>query len=244
MEQDRLLLNVHGGKYSDTLLDSVLIVPSTNEVRLLEADERRALASTMEKSSNVVSADTWVDGIANVGKAVIGLAIGIATRGSGGGGSSKDHYAGTIENNGTVLSFDIAAESRKHWGGPFASRYFHCDYSVKNGLTGETVKANRVIDQGDVQYKLKHKTVIYELKDWLKSWRVSPDGRHYLIGKSATLVDPKTGTLTTLIENYRDEYAGFDVSPQWDKIALLKTWQDEKTGQTKYWIEFYRFEIR
>lgn len=242
IDEDRLLFNVYKGNYSDTLLRSFLIVPSNSEIRELEGDERQALANAMEKSSSVVSADTLGNGIAEVGQVVVGLALAIATRGGGngslgGGGSSKYHYAGTIENNGAVLSLDISVESKKHWGpfGSFRSRYYKCDYLVKNITTGTTVKANKSVESD----KLKD-----ELRDWLRSWRVSPDGRLYMIGKTATLLNSETGNFTTLIENYRDNYAGFDVSPQWNKIALLKTEWDKETKQTKYWIEFYRLDAR
>jgi len=73
-------------------------------------------------------------------------------------------------------------------------------------------------------------------ENWLKSWKISPDGRFYLIEKTATFIvsGNKEDTVQSLIENY--SYAALDVSPNWDQIALLMTKEDEKTKQMNYWI--------
>ncbi len=236
IEKDNLLFNIFSQDYFDTLLYSFLVIPSTGQIKLLEGAEKDALLSKMEKSLRYASSETLADDIAKT-------TIGVLSALTGGPGIRfKKDYNGKLENNGTDLNFIISL--KYHRGGAFSSAYYDCHYTVTNSRTGTTFEANRRIKNEDVgEYKLNDDTVKYEVKDWLKSWRVSPDGRYYMIGKTAIFVDPeKKSAFTALIENY--SFTGFDISPGWDEIALLIIKEDEKTKQMNYSIEFYPFSYR
>jgi hypothetical protein len=233
VEEDNLLFNVMS-EDKKSLLYSFLIIPSTSEIKLLEGAERHALLGEIDKNASLVSTETWAGKTA---KTIVSALSGLT---GGRGITFGKPYTGKIENNGTVLNFDISIK-RAGGGSAFSSAYYVCDYVAKNSRTGTTLTGNRRfadIDEDRVEP---------EVKDWLKSWRVSPDGRYYVIGGSATFVDPEeeeNSTYTNLIENYDRVYAGFDISPRWDKIALLNIKDDEKTKQMNYWIEFYPFDYR
>ncbi len=242
VEEDNLLFNVLSeGKKS--LLYSFLIIPSTREIKLLEGAEKYALLGEIDKNTSLVSSETKgkraLKGVATA--LIAALQIAGALAGGGGGGSGpnfSDDYQGKIENNGTVLNFDISI--KKKGGSAFSSAYYACGYVAKNSRTGTTLSGKRRFADID-EDRVEH-----EVKEWLKSWRVSPDGRYYVIGGSATFVDPEEeySAFTNLIENYDRVYAGFDINPRWDKIALLNIKEDEKTKQVNYWIEFYPFDYR
>ena len=233
VEEDNLLFNImsEGNK---SLLYSFLIVPSTGEVKLLEGAEKYTLLGKIEKNVSFASTETKAGVIAKeIGRALVAFAF----QADPGG---KRDYVGQIENNGTVLHFDITIREKGASALSTASKY-SSEYVVKNRQTGSTVEGTGItvisqkVDQAE-----------YEFRKWLKSWRVSPDGRYYVIGNTVTFVDPEEeyGAFTNLIENYDRVYAGFDINPRWDKIALLNIKEDKKTKQMNYWIEFYPFDYR
>lgn len=231
VEEDNLLFNI-ASEDGKSLLYSFLIIPGTGEVKLLEGAEKYTLLGKIEKNVSFASTETKAGVIAKeIGRALVAFAF---QADSGG----KRYYVGQMENNGTVLHFDITIREKGASVLSTASKY-SSEYVVKNRQTGSTVEGTGVtvisqkVDQAE-----------YEFRKWLKSWRVSPDGRYYVIGNTVTFVDPAEGIFTTLIENYEHAYAGFDISPRWDKIALLIVKEDERTKQKNYWIEFYPFDYR
>ncbi len=231
VEEDNLLFNIASAD-NKSLLHSFLIIPSTGEVKLLEGAEKYTLLGKTENNVSFASTETKAGIIAKeIGRALAAFAF----QADPGG---KRHYVGQMENNGTVLHFDITIREKGASAFSTALKY-SSEYVVKNRQTGSTVEG-----RGITVISQKVDEAEYEFRKWLKSWRVSPDGRYYVIGNTATFADPAEGTFTTLIENYEHAYAGFDISPRWDKIALLNIKEDEKTKQVNYWIEFYAFDYR
>jgi hypothetical protein len=227
VEEDNLLFNI-SREENKSVLHSFLIIPSTGEIKLLEGAEMDALLSNIEKGASVASTKTAAGKTAQV---ITSILVGLAGKDA----KFEEPYKGRIENNGTILDFDI--KMKEKWAG-FSSTDYDVAYAIKNKQTGNTVSGH-----SRVAFKNENE-VENELKTWLKSWRVSPDGRYYLIGKTVTVVDSIGGAFTTLIENYEHAYAGLDISPRWDRIALLIIKQDGKTKQMNYWIEFYPFDYR
>jgi hypothetical protein len=228
VEEDNLLFNVTS-EDNKSLLYSFLIIPSTGEIKSLEGAEKNALLSAIAQSTSFVSTKSTGGKIADV---IISIVVGL----TGKTARFKDPYMGKVENNGTVLDFDITLEEKGGWS--FSTTDYELAYVAKNNRTETILK-------GDCRFAINLEFgVENEMKKWLKSWRVSPDGRYYVIGNTVTFVDAAEGTFTTLIENYEHVFAGFDISPRWDKIALLVVKDDEKTKQKNYWIEFYPFSYR
>ncbi len=221
------------------MLHSFVVNPATGEIRLLEGAEKSALAGDLDKRISFVRTDSVLGEIL---KTVAMIAVAVASRGGGGSGSDAEHYAGTVDSNGTALNLKLSVTRKKH--SPFGSRYYDCNYSIKNGRTEKKLKASSEIEIDDVDYKPKKNTLVYELKDWLRSWRVSLDGRYYLAGKTATLINAGDGSSSALIDNFSPAYAALDINPSWEKIALLKIKQDRKTQRVHYAIEFFSFAYR
>jgi hypothetical protein len=242
VEEDNLLFNITS-EDNKSLLYSFLIIPSTGEIKLLEGAEKDALLGEIDKNTSFVSSETTGNKVLKGVATALIIALQVAAAAAGGGGSGSgpnfsEDYKGKIENNGTVLNFDISI--KKKGGGAFSSAYYACGYAARNSRTGTTLKGDsRFAD--DSEGGVEH-----EVKEWLKSWRVSPDGRYYVIGSTATFVDPEEeyAAFANLIKNYDRAYDGFDINPRWDKIALLNIKKDDKTKQMNYWIEFYPFDYR
>jgi hypothetical protein len=231
IENDDLLVSVLS-KDRRKVSYSFLVSYSTGQVKAIEDAEKDALLSKIEKK---VSADKKGSSVGEFIGLIVQATITIAAGGGGGSGSGGgSRFLGNIENNGYVLDIDATVDRRSKWS-IFPSSY-ECSYKIKNRQSGETLKGKAVIDKlGEEQASAVN---------WLKSWRISPDGRLYLIGQTATLIDSENNedTVHALIENY--SYAALDVSPKWDEIALLMIKVDEKTKQKSYWIEFYPFDYR
>jgi len=233
VEEDNLLFNVMSeGRQS--VLYSFLIIPSTGEIKLLEGAERYALLSELDKRTSLVSAETagsqFIKGVGKVLAFTLSIALAAAGGSSSGSGDFADDYKGRIENNGTVLDLDIELK-----------RSGQLKYTTKNDRVENTLKGEVLLESNG-----NKDSVVDNAGKWLNSWRISPDGRYYVISSSATIADSKEeySAFTELIENYDLEYAGFDINPRWDKIALLNAKENEKTKQMNYWIEFYPFDYR
>jgi hypothetical protein len=230
IENDNLLFSILS-KDRQKSLHSFLVTHSTGQIKALEDAEKDALLSKIEKKI-----------VADKKGSLLGEFIGFAMQvtialaggggGSSGGSSGGSHFLGNIENNGYVLDIDATVDRTK-WS-VFHS-YDNCYYNINNRQTGETLKGKVKI----VKFEEEQES----LENWLKSWRISPDGRFYLIEETATFIVPEyNDTVQTLIKDY--SYAALDVSPKWDHIALLTVKEDEKTKQINYWIEFYPFDYR
>jgi hypothetical protein len=235
-DDNSIVVNVRNGDYFDTVLHSFLVNRSTGEIRPLTDDEKATQLSRLEKTK-LVSTDT---SLGDAAKAIFVLAIAIASRGSGGGGSFDSHYASAVDDNGTILNVKLSYQHKTYFG-PFSPSYYDCKYSIKNDRTGKSMTARRYIEEDDVDYDLKDEAVRHEITDWLRAWRVSPDGRYYLNGKTATLVDSEDETFSTLIRDYRAKYPQLDINPSWDTVALLKVETREKKP-VSYAIELYPFK--
>ncbi len=221
--EDTLLFNI-ASEDNKSLLYSFLINPRTGEIKPLESADKDNLLNAIERSTSFVSTKSTGAKIADV---MIGIVVGL------GGNTARftDPYIGKVENNGTVLDFEISMKDKGGW----RTNDYDLAYIAKNKRTG-------TILEGDSRVAIDPDFGVENwMQKWLQSWRVSPDGRYYVIGNTVTVVDPAEGTFTTLIENYEHAFAGFDISPRWDRIALLVVKEDEKTKQKNYWIEFYPF---
>jgi hypothetical protein len=229
-ERNALILNI-AYENTSTVLYSFLVVPETGEVKLLNAAEKDAFLAKKNKSASVVDTKTLAERIADTARELAAFLLSAGTHQA----SSSDSHIGKLENNDFTL--DLGFTSKKKGGGPFQSAYYDCDYIVTNKQTGNThedkVRIDKEVEDGKIR-KLEN-----SLKEWLQSWRIAPDGRSYLITRTATIVSPAVKEDKQLIENYA--YAGLDINPEWDRIALLMINEDEKTNQTEYWIEFYAF---
>ena len=229
VEEDNLLLSILDADRRKSLY-SFLVTASTSEIKQLEDTEKDALLSKIEKK--IIVDKTGSSVVEFVGFA-LQVTISLAGGGGGSGSGGTSHFLGNIENNGYALDID-ATVRRSKWD-IFPSAY-NCSYQIKNRQTGRTLKGKaRIKKQGSKQESLEN---------WLKSWRISPDGRSYFIGKTATLIDSesKRDAAQSLIEHY--SYVELDISPRWDQIALLVILEDEATRQVRYWIEFYPFWYR
>ena len=234
IEDDALLFSILA-KDRHKSLQSFLITRSTGQIKALEDAEKDALLSKLE---NKIIADKTGSSAAAFGKFVLTAATALAGwRGgmgiSGGGSHGGEHFSGTLENDGYVLDID-AAVKRNKWS--IFPSFYNCYYNIKNRQTGETLKGKMEIEKSGKKQE--------SLENWLKSWKISPDGRYYLIEKTATFIVPGNDddSVQTLIEDY--PYAALDISPIWDRIALLMNKEDEKTKQMNYWIELYPFSYR
>jgi hypothetical protein len=213
-------------------LHSLLVIRRTGQIRVLEDAEQDALMSGVEKNILADNTGSWA---AELAKFAVQATTTLA--GLHGGmnidGGSGEHFSGKLENNGYVL--DINARVKRNKWSVFPSSY-NCYYSIKNSRTGETLEGKAKIEKSGKKRE--------SLENWLRSWKISPEGRFYLIRKTATFIDPENGGNTDcrLIEHY--PYVSLDVSPSWDRIALLMTKKNEKTKQTDYWIEFYPFSYK
>jgi hypothetical protein len=233
VEEDNLLFNVMSeGKQS--VLYSFLIIPSTGEIKLLEGAEKHVLLGELDKRTSLVSAETagsqFLKGAASALIITLQIAAAAATGGGNLGTDFADDYTGRIENNGKVLDFDISIK-----------RSGKVTYTTKNNRTENTLKGEVLLEStGNID------SVDYNARKWLNSWRISPDGRYYIISSSAMIADSKEeyAAFEELIDSYDQVYAGFDINPSWDKIALLNSKEDERTKQVTYWIEFYPFDYR
>ncbi len=228
IKDDNLLFSILS-KDRHKSLHGLLVTRTTGQVRMLEDAENDALPGRFEK--NILTGS----GAAEVAKfftetaaAVAGLRGGMDISGRPG-----EHFSGTLENNGYVLDID-ARVKRNKWS-IFPSSY-DCYYRIKNSRTGEMLEGKTKIEKSGKKRE--------SLENWLKFWKISPDGRFYLIGKTATFIDSENrgDSVQRLIENY--PYASLDVSPGWDRIALLMAQKNEKTKQMDYWIEFYPFSYK
>lgn len=230
IEDDNLLFSILS-KDRHKSLYSFLVTRSTGQIKALEDAEKDALLRKIEKK---IIPDKTESSLAEFAKFVLGVTVALVARGGGSSGGGE-HFQGKIENNGYVLDIEATVEQGKGTWAIFYSTY-NCYYKIRNRQTGETIKGKEKIEKlGEEQESLEN---------WLKSWRISPDGRFYLAGKTATFIVPENNedTVQTLIENY--SYVALDVSPKWDHIALLMVKEDEKTKQRNYWIEFYPFDYR
>lgn len=249
LEEDNLLFNIIS-EDKKSVLYSYLIIPSASEIKLLEGAEKYALLGEIEKNASLVSSESlgkrafkgFVTALA------VAAYVAAAVAGGGGGGSIgsgsgfSDDYQGKIENNGTVLDFDIKIRSERGWAFSSTSSY-SLKYVAKNERTGNAVRGKTLLNISNDVHQANKDIVQDEARKWLQAWRVSPDGRYYVIGASATFVEAEDGYEEELISNYDRIYDGFDINPRWDKIALLNSKEDERTGQMDYWIEFYPFAI-
>ncbi|HAR44648.1 MAG TPA: hypothetical protein DCS05_00335, partial [Nitrospiraceae bacterium] len=223
--QDTLLVTVlrREKREPDTWLYSFAVKPGTGEVRLLDDAEQEAIRKTIER--NASEADS--SALAEFGMFVIMLAIVVVSggRATDSGESSGSSFEGVIENNGYDLTMK-AKYGKRFWA--FSRRQWR--YSVKNNQTGRVFKGHYRPSEDAVE----------AFESWLKSWRISPDGRYYLIGKTASIIDSESRAAhTAFMSDYSN--AGLDVSPSWDQVAILMMKPDERTGRLKCWIEFYPF---
>ncbi len=233
IEDDSLLFSILS-KDRHKSLHSFLVSRSTGQIKMLEDAERDAL---LRKLENKIIADKTGSSLAKLAEFAV-TAAGALAGGRGGmdltGLTGKSHrgkhFLGKLENNGNVLDID-ATVGRSKWA--ILSSFYDCYYEIKNRQTGEMLNGKAKIEKVGKEQE--------SLENWLKSWKISPDGRSYLIEKTATLIGPENGE-DTLIANY--PYAALDVNPDWDRIALLMINKDEKTKQVNYWIEFYPFSYR
>lgn len=233
IEDDCLLFSILS-KDRHKSLHSFLVSRSTGQIKTLEDAERDAL---LRKLENKIIADKTGSSLAKLAEFAV-TAAGALAGGRGGmdltGKSHRGkHFLGKLENNGNVLDID-ATVGRSKWA--IFSSFYDCYYEIKNRQTGEMLNGKVKIEKAGKEQE--------SLENWLKSWKISPDGRFYLIEKTATFIVPGTedDTVQTLIEDY--PYAALDISPIWDQIALLMNKEDEKTKQMNYWIEFYPFSYR
>jgi hypothetical protein len=231
IEDDNVLFSILS-KDRQKSLHSFLVTRSTGQIKALEDAEKDALLSKIE---NKVVADKSGSIVAELAKFAMAATVAIVARGGSGSGGGE-RFQGKLEISGYVLDIDATVDSGKWVWAIFYSSY-DCYYNIKNNKTGETLNGKAKIE------KLGQWEEHESLENWLKSWRISPDGRFYLIEKTATFIVPENNdTVQTLIENY--PYAALDISPKWDQIALLMVKEDEKTKQKNYWIEFYPFSYR
>jgi len=231
IEDDALLFSIFS-KDRQKPLHNFLVTRSTGQIKMLENAEKDALLSRTERDTIFDKTGSTAGGLTKFALeatiALAGLHGGMNI--SGGGG---EHFSIKLENNGYVLDID-ATVKRNKWS-IFPSSY-NCYYNIKNEQTGETHEGKVKIEKSGKKRE--------SLENWLKSLKVSPDGRFYLIEKTSTVIGPgnKGDTVQRLIENY--PYASLDISPIWDRIALLMTKKNEKTKQMDYWIEFYPFSYK
>ena len=210
----------------DTWLYSFLVSADTGTVKQLTDAEQDAIRKTIERNEQPAGSNI----LAEIGGVVITLAMAIISGGRAAGsvGSSGTSFDGTIENNGHALHM----EARLGKAGFTFTRY-QWRYTVENKQTGKSYDGHYRPD-GDMEEAFE---------SWIKSWRISPDGRYYLIGKTASLIDSESEEdPATIMSEYG--YRSLDVNPSWDRIALLLMESDEKTGRVACWIEFYPFQYR
>lgn len=234
-EDDTLLLNI-SKEHGKNPLYSFRIAPRTGEIKLLEAAEKNVFLSRREKSVSVKDTATLAGSIAKTAAEFMGFLISAGRY----QGNSTDHYIGKLENNGFILDFDFITKAKG--GGPLRSVHYDCNYAANNRQTESVfegdVRIEKEVEEGKIR-KLER-----SLEEWLASWRVAPDGRAYVITRTAQFSIPEIGKteFRDLIQDY--PYAGFDISPNWDRIALLMAKEDEKTKKMNYWIEFYPFKYK
>jgi hypothetical protein len=248
IEEDTLLVTV---RERDDWLYSFIIKPSTSEIRPLKSDEQEALRNTIEEKELSRKNGLFND-FSGVGKVVAGLVMGVAVVTvlvvSGGraapniGGSGRSHgsrgraapdydYEAMIENNGYRLRLDASYEKTERF---FFDDEYEWLYRVKNEQRGSSFSGKYLL------LSRRGKRNMPEFKAWVRSWRISPDGRYYLIGKTATVIDAEAGKVhTVLIKEPR--FISADVSPAWNKLAFLMMEKTGKTGLFKCWLEIYPF---
>jgi len=225
IDDDTLIFSIYN-KDGLHFIQSLLVTRNTGKITVLSESERDALLGRLGKKTVV---DKQGNALFDFFGVVLQASITIAAGGGGGPGGGTD-FQTSIESNGFILDIDAKIKSKIL---PPLRSFYDCNYTIKNRQTGEKFSGSEEIRKVEG----KKESLAY----WLKTWKVSPDGRSYLIGRSATLIKPDNGEAVyqKLVENY--SFVSLDISPQWNRIVLLVFKQDEKTNQTRYWFEFYPF---